>query len=262
MAVERSGGLELSVDGHQAMLGWQTPTPADFVTNLRDFLDENLAALRDLSVRRIVALVDPDDRAALLAMHRNGFLREGLHVGFIADQDGVRDVFSYAKDVSSEAPHFSTVMNSVLPTHRVIAHVLIRDESGRILLEHVRYKSDWELPGGIVEPNEAPRVGAQREVFEELGVHIKVGAPLVVDWMPPYLGWSDALEFIFDGGVMAASDVEQFTLATDELAAVHWVAPDRIAEHVTELSARRIAAILSSEGFYYSEDGSPVSDVL
>ena len=45
--------------------------------------------------------------------------------------------------------------------------------------------SDWELPGGIVEPFETPRQGAIREVAEELGIDLAVGRLLVVDWMPP-----------------------------------------------------------------------------
>ena len=58
-------------------------------------------------------------------------------------------------------------MNSALPRKRVIAHVLIRDEQGRVLLCETQFKADWELPGGIVEPLESPRVGAVREVLEE-----------------------------------------------------------------------------------------------
>ena len=71
-------------------------------------------------------------------------------------------------------PHgFSGVMNTVLPRKRLIAHVLMRDTEGRILLCDTAFKSDWELPGGIVEPGEAPRDGAIREVREELGIDLR-----------------------------------------------------------------------------------------
>ena len=60
-------------------------------------------------------------------------------------------------------------------------------------------QGDWELPGGIVEPSES--LGSARcEVREELGVDLDIGRLLIVDWMPPYLGWDDAIEMIFDGG--------------------------------------------------------------
>ena len=63
-------------------------------------------------------------------------------------------------------------MNSALPRKRLIAHVLIRDDEGRVLLCETQFKPDWELPGGIVEPGESPRLGAIREVREELGVDL------------------------------------------------------------------------------------------
>jgi 8-oxo-dGTP pyrophosphatase MutT (NUDIX family) len=36
---------------------------------------------------------------------------------------------------------------------------------------------DWELPGGIVEPLEPARLGAAREVREELGVDLQTRWP-------------------------------------------------------------------------------------
>lgn len=149
-------------------------------------------------------------------------------------------------------------MDTVLPKHRVIGHVLFRDERGRVLFENVLYKQDWELPGGVIEPNETPRAGARRELVEELGVELPVGPPLVIDWMPPYLGWSDAIEFIFDGGVLDSSVIDSFVLPDSEIGGYHWVEPADIPNHVTPLAARRLAALLASEQMYYSEDGRPV----
>jgi 8-oxo-dGTP diphosphatase len=44
----------------------------------------------------------------------------------------------------------------------------------------------WELPGGKVEPGEQPRDALQREIREELGVEIELGArvdgPLAGGW--------------------------------------------------------------------------------
>jgi len=82
---------------------------------------------------------------------------------------------------------------------RVAAGLLVRDGEGRILLVRPTYKQGWDIPGGYVEPGESPAQAAAREVVEELGVPISVGALLVVDWAP-HPAEGDKLLFIFDGG--------------------------------------------------------------
>jgi 8-oxo-dGTP pyrophosphatase MutT (NUDIX family) len=58
----------------------------------------------------------------------------------------------------------------LLPTIVVIA----RDPRGHVLLVHDRDANQWTLPGGIIEPGEAPADAAVREVWEEAGVFIKL----------------------------------------------------------------------------------------
>ena len=156
---------------------------------------------------------------------------------------------------------FSGVMNSALPRKRLIAHVLIRDHLGRVLLCETRFKADWELPGGIVEPLEPPRLGAAREVVEELGVDRPIGPLLVADWMPPYLGWEDAIELIFDGGLVTADELTGFVLQPSEIKQVRLCTLDEAAELVTPLAHRRltVATGLRPGEFAYLEDGSPVT---
>jgi len=94
--------------------------------------------------------------------------------------------------------------------------------------------------------------------LEEIGLSVHFSDAALIDWMPPYLGWSDAIEFIFDGGTLAPEVADGIT-ATDprELVAVHWVDPADLNERVTELSARRIQLLLS--GFTgMTEDGRPI----
>jgi NUDIX domain-containing protein len=57
----------------------------------------------------------------------------------------------------------------------VVAGVMIKD--GRILLCHRSperrwYPGVWDLPGGHVEPGEAPAAALRRELLEELGVYV------------------------------------------------------------------------------------------
>lgn len=217
-------------------------------------------ALVGRGARRLEVQIPVWDHLAMRALHGARFRREGRRRSVVRGRDGQwADVYIYGRlavDQVYGPDGFSGVMNSVLPTHRVIGHVLFRDENDRVLLVQTTYKQDWELPGGVVEADEPPRVGAEREVFEETGLRVSLGQPLVVDWMPPYLGWDDALEFIFDGGRLDAAAVGRMHPADGEIAALHWVAPGELDAHVTELSARRIRRLLNGPTGCYTEDGS------
>ena len=47
---------------------------------------------------------------------------------------------------------------------------------GRVLLSVRRDLRGWELPGGNVHPGEGPEAAARREIVEETGVEVEVGA--------------------------------------------------------------------------------------
>ncbi|MDF1489464.1 NUDIX domain-containing protein [Tessaracoccus caeni] len=206
-------------------------------------------------VRRITVELPETDTAARVAVQRAGFRLEGrLRQAYEPITGDYIDVMVYARLATDPVygPHgFSGMMDAALPKKRLIGHALFRDADGRVLLLETSYKTDWELPGGIVEPGESPRAGAEREIREELGMEVSLGQPLLVDWMPPYLGWSDALELIFDGGIVGP---EQLQIDGKEILAAHFVAASDLDDHVTELSARRIRALLDGHTGY-TENG-------
>jgi 8-oxo-dGTP diphosphatase len=57
--------------------------------------------------------------------------------------------------------------------------VAIIEKDGRILIgkriEDDPIRNKWEFPGGKIEAGETPAQCLQREVFEELGIHVEIG---------------------------------------------------------------------------------------
>ena len=92
--------------------------------------------------------------------------------------------------------------SATLPRKRMAAGVLLRDDSGRVLLVEPAYKDYWEVPGGCVEADESPYDAAVREVKEELGLSIAPGRLLVADWVPPRPDRTEGVIFVYDGGIV------------------------------------------------------------
>jgi 8-oxo-dGTP pyrophosphatase MutT (NUDIX family) len=253
--------VEVEVSGGVGKLRWAEQT-VDLETLQRAVSLAADDAIIAHDLRRLQVELPEWDTAARTALHRAGFRLEGRLRSAIEPEKGVyRDILVYARLAVDPVygPHgFSGVLDSILPKKRLIGHVLFLDEDGRVLLLETTYKEDWELPGGVVEPGETPRAAAEREVAEEVGLVVELGQPLITDWMPPYLGWSDAVELIFDGGVLDPATALSLTAHDREIREVHWVSPEDVAAHVSELSARRVALMLT--GYRgYTEAGYPVA---
>jgi 8-oxo-dGTP diphosphatase len=254
--------VEISVSVFEsgiAALSWRGAVSPDSLIRTITAAAED--ALLSGGLRRLEVSVPATDLDARRAVLRAGFRLEGVRREALQLPDGsYADVCVFARlatDQVSGSVGFSGVMNSALPKKRLIAHVLIRDAANRVVLCETQFKKDWELPGGIVEPLEPPRLGAAREVREELGIDLEVGRLLVVDWMPPYLGWDDAIEMIFDGGTVAENDLAYWSLQPTEIKAVALVDLARARELVTPLAFRRLslAVALGPDQMAYTEDG-------
>jgi 8-oxo-dGTP pyrophosphatase MutT (NUDIX family) len=57
-----------------------------------------------------------------------------------------------------------------------LSGVILPNKNGEILLIHraTPRRTQWEIPGGKIEPNEEPPVAAAREALEELGVEVSI----------------------------------------------------------------------------------------
>ncbi len=156
-------------------------------------------------------------------------------------------------DTSTESGRrsFIHILNAKLPRKRNIGQGLLRNEDGEVLLCELTYKSEWDLPGGVVDPMESPAACVVREISEELGVSLGIERLLAVNWLPPWRGWDDAVLFLYDLGMVPRSFTDDLTLLPREIKDVHWVAPEVIGEHVAPYAARMVRRVLEGEGPAY-----------
>jgi RimJ/RimL family protein N-acetyltransferase/8-oxo-dGTP pyrophosphatase MutT (NUDIX family) len=223
-------------------------------------------AFGELGLERLEAQVDPENHASARVAIRSGFRREGLLRGGAVLQGERRDVVVYG--LRRDDPRADTLsgwtalMDSVLPKKRVIAHVVVRDTGGRVLLCKVSYKKDLELPGGVVEPDEDPTTGALREMQEELGVQLPLLGVLAIDWLPRWEGWGDAIEILYDGGVHdPAALLESLNPDGFEILNVDWHASDELEGLVSPLNVRRLPMLLAAPGVLHNlRDGRPITE--
>jgi 8-oxo-dGTP pyrophosphatase MutT (NUDIX family) len=109
------------------------------------------------------------------------------------------------------------------PKKRIASSLLCFDDAARILIVKPTYRTDWLLPGGMTEKDEAPATTALREASEELGIAIKPLRLLCVMWQIKTRLPGDSLNFIFEGGRLDTTQIAQIQLPADELSEYRFV---------------------------------------
>jgi 8-oxo-dGTP diphosphatase len=104
-----------------------------------------------------------------------------------------------------------------LPRKLMAAGVIFRDERDRVLLVEPNYKTDWEIPGGVVEAGESPFDAARREVTEELGIDVSGLRLWCLDWYPSEPPRSESLMIVFDGGRLTTEDTGRIQTPEGEI---------------------------------------------
>jgi 8-oxo-dGTP pyrophosphatase MutT (NUDIX family) len=195
---------------------------------------------------RVEVHVAADDHTAQRVATWSGLRREGVRRAVTGD----RIVYARLEtDAPADEPEgFRALLNSFLPRKRAISQLLVRDHDGRVLLCELTYKRDWDLPGGVVEVGESPRLAVGREVEEELGLQLPTGGLLVTDWLPPWSGWDDAVCLVFDGGSHDAGILDAVVREEREIRAARFCTMDEVHARCADFTARRVEAAVASLG--------------
>ncbi|GAA3065743.1 NUDIX domain-containing protein [Streptomyces olivoverticillatus] len=126
-----------------------------------------------------------------------------------------------------------------MPLHSVsVAGAVVRDD-GRVLAIRRADNGHWELPGGVLELEEAPEEGTRREVLEETGVEVVVDRLTGV-----YKNMARGIVAL----VFRCRPVGGSERTSVESAAVAWLTPEEVTAMMAEAYAVRLTDALSHDG--------------
>lgn len=144
------------------------------------------------------------------------------------------------------------------PGIRVGGGVLIFNRDGELLLVKPS-RNTWSWPGGGWEEGETPRMTAERECKEEIGICPLPLLPAFVNYIPPRSDDSkDVLHFVYTVDPVDENFINSLTLQKDEIEAAKFVPiseldsymkPYRVVAVRTYLKRRNLGTLL------YLEDG-------
>lgn len=132
-----------------------------------------------------------------------------------------------------------------LPGVVVAAGALITDPAGSVLVVKPNYREHWTIPGGICEFGEPPQAGCAREVAEEIGLPLRIGGLLAIDWSQPFgADVRPIMHFLFDGGEIDKS--ARIVVQEAELDGYQFTPVADLADYLPSFVLRRVAAALHS----------------
>ncbi len=106
-----------------------------------------------------------------------------------------------------------------------VAQKAIIEKEGKVLVVRAPGESEYDLPGGRLNVDEHPTAALAREVTEELGVQIDVGAPVFADvWYNPQ---GTPRYFVAFGSKLKDLNSE-FVLQKEEIAEARWIGKDEL----------------------------------
>jgi 8-oxo-dGTP diphosphatase len=138
------------------------------------------------------------------------------------------------------------------------AVAVIRNAAGEVLVVKPVYKAGWELPGGAVEMGESPKAAWERELFEELRLHLEAGPMLCVDYNSPTDDYVESVMFLFEIALLDDSTAASIQLDPAELSEYRFVALEVALELLDPRVSRRLGAVMRPGAIgAYLEDQRP-----
>ncbi|MFP5345760.1 MAG: NUDIX hydrolase [Actinomycetes bacterium] len=118
-----------------------------------------------------------------------------------------------------------------------VGAVCVVEHEGRMLFLRQPHRHGWSLPGGLLKRGENAAAGVEREVYEETGLRIKVGRPVLTEVHPRVR----RVDVIFRVATESRPDVRVGGEAKD----YRWWRPDELPG--ADDSTRDILAALAAE---------------
>jgi 8-oxo-dGTP diphosphatase len=117
--------------------------------------------------------------------------------------------------------------------------LVIVQNAGAFMLLKNKYRNEWELPGGMLEPGETPRECAARELREESGYalsQLRFCAVARFRLVADYFGKAERIEYaaVFAGD---APERRKFT-ENDEMSGLLWYRPGDALADASELDVK------------------------
>tara|TARA_B100000902_G_scaffold345250_1_gene351154 strand:+ start:162 stop:893 length:732 start_codon:yes stop_codon:yes gene_type:complete len=134
--------------------------------------------------------------------------------------------WAWKDDVISDSAVHPAARESVYRSiHRLVSKVVIENEKNEILMAKVKrghFTGFWTLPGGYLDHNEHPQIGAAREAMEELGIKIKINSNNS-SIVSQKIFTDEGISFVsFTYLVKINSENLEFKLKKDEIEEIKW----------------------------------------
>lgn len=131
-----------------------------------------------------------------------------------------------------------------LPKKRCGSGAIILNEEGKIMMLKTTYSDFYEIPGGVVEQNESPIECCKREIFEEIGLDLKIEKLLVLEYQKQE--FDDSFMFLFDGGTLTNTQIQNIKLQEKEIECFGFYSLEEIKELTVEILYNRVKKAVQS----------------